>query len=597
MGTTAAGRAGPAAIDKCVGSVAIAAKVDSAAAVPSAGRIPGAGRSATGGTTAIVGRDRDARATGATPAPTVVARTGTGPLVVTGPGARAVEIGPTGRAGIVPLARIVPVARAAPVVGFGETGRERIAPVAGIAATGRAGKGPTAGVAVIGPTDPAETAPADGIAVTGPIGRGVTGPRAPLVLVTGPTGRVEMRPVAGIGATVPVVRGVPAAGCAEIGPAPGTAGATRGATRRPATAAAPYAATPVAATGEAGTGETATHGIRGTATPGIGGTARTAMPVAGRRGRAGFLLAPTNDAPAGTDREVTGRDATGREVTGRDATGREVTGLDTTGRTAKGRDATGHDDGPRREGPRRDGPNRDGPRGDGPRRDGPIRDKPADQYRREPDPEPEAVALPEDLDPRTLGGEVRGQLRALARGIAEQVSLRHWSRPGELIDEDPEAALAHALAARRLASRIAAVREAVGLAAYRAGEWQTAIGELRAYHRMCGRQTHLAVLADCERALGPPGAGDRPLPHRRPARSWPRPRPWSCSSWRPARAPTSASGEAAVAMLQVRELTLATTSRGWRGCGTRTPTRCSASGARTRPGSGSPGRRRPTRTR
>ncbi|SCL53583.1 hypothetical protein GA0070603_1630 [Micromonospora chersina] len=60
------------------------------------------------------------------------------------------------------------------------------------------------------------------------------------------------------------------------------------------------------------------------------------------------------------------------------------------------------------------------------------------------------------------------------------------------------------MAARRLASRIAAVREAVGLAAYHAGEWQTAIAELRTYHRMTGLQSHLAVLADCERALGRP---------------------------------------------------------------------------------------------
>jgi hypothetical protein len=60
------------------------------------------------------------------------------------------------------------------------------------------------------------------------------------------------------------------------------------------------------------------------------------------------------------------------------------------------------------------------------------------------------------------------------------------------------------MAARRLASRIAAVREAVGLAAYAAGEWQTAIAEIRTYHRMTGRQNHLAVLADCERALGRP---------------------------------------------------------------------------------------------
>jgi tetratricopeptide (TPR) repeat protein len=60
------------------------------------------------------------------------------------------------------------------------------------------------------------------------------------------------------------------------------------------------------------------------------------------------------------------------------------------------------------------------------------------------------------------------------------------------------------VAARRLASRIPAVREAVGLAAYHAGEWQTAIAELRTYHRMTGRRSHLAVLADCERALGRP---------------------------------------------------------------------------------------------
>ncbi|MFG3701938.1 Replicase polyprotein 1ab [Micromonospora sp. NPDC047620] len=90
---------------------------------------------------------------------------------------------------------------------------------------------------------------------------------------------------------------------------------------------------------------------------------------------------------------------------------------------------------------------------------------------------------------------------SLAKPVAETVA-RHLVATGQLIDEDPAEALAHALAARRLASRIAAVREAVGLAAYHAGEWQTAIAELRTYHRMTGLQSHLAVLADCERALG-----------------------------------------------------------------------------------------------
>ncbi|MEU4570113.1 Replicase polyprotein 1ab [Micromonospora sp. NPDC023956] len=92
---------------------------------------------------------------------------------------------------------------------------------------------------------------------------------------------------------------------------------------------------------------------------------------------------------------------------------------------------------------------------------------------------------------------------SLAKPVAETVA-RHLVATGQLIDEDPAEALAHALAARRLAARISAVREAVGLAAYHAGEWQTAIAELRTYHRMSGLQSHLAVLADCERALGRP---------------------------------------------------------------------------------------------
>jgi len=111
--------------------------------------------------------------------------------------------------------------------------------------------------------------------------------------------------------------------------------------------------------------------------------------------------------------------------------------------------------------------------------------------------------IPEDIEATDLDGEVRAELLSLARPVADSVA-RHLVAAGQLIDEDPEEAMAHALAARRLASRIAVVREAVGLAAYAAGEWQTAIAELRTYHRMSGKQTHLAVLADCERALGRP---------------------------------------------------------------------------------------------
>ncbi|WP_412542855.1 hypothetical protein R8Z50_10345 [Longispora sp. K20-0274] len=75
---------------------------------------------------------------------------------------------------------------------------------------------------------------------------------------------------------------------------------------------------------------------------------------------------------------------------------------------------------------------------------------------------------------------------------------------GELVDVDAKQALEHALVARRLAARIPAVREAVGIAAYLCAEWQLAIAELRTYHRLSGKQTHIAMIADCERAQGRP---------------------------------------------------------------------------------------------
>jgi tetratricopeptide (TPR) repeat protein len=81
---------------------------------------------------------------------------------------------------------------------------------------------------------------------------------------------------------------------------------------------------------------------------------------------------------------------------------------------------------------------------------------------------------------------------------------KHLVAAGRLVDEDPQAALAHAYAARAHAARIGAVREAVGVTAYHAGEWAVALSELRAVRRMNGSVEHLAVEADCERALGRP---------------------------------------------------------------------------------------------
>jgi tetratricopeptide (TPR) repeat protein len=107
------------------------------------------------------------------------------------------------------------------------------------------------------------------------------------------------------------------------------------------------------------------------------------------------------------------------------------------------------------------------------------------------------------VDPRDLDPAVRGALRGLDPRNADKVAA-HLVAAGTLVEEDPEAALAHARAARDRASRVAAVREAVGVAAYFAGDYAEAAREIRAYRRMSGDQGYRAVLADCERALGRP---------------------------------------------------------------------------------------------
>jgi tetratricopeptide (TPR) repeat protein len=94
-------------------------------------------------------------------------------------------------------------------------------------------------------------------------------------------------------------------------------------------------------------------------------------------------------------------------------------------------------------------------------------------------------------------------LRGLDPRNADKVAA-HLVAAGTLLDEDPEASLAHARAARDRASRVAAVREAVGVAAYYAGDYAEAAREIRAYRRMSGDTAYRAVLADCERAQGRP---------------------------------------------------------------------------------------------
>jgi tetratricopeptide (TPR) repeat protein len=118
--------------------------------------------------------------------------------------------------------------------------------------------------------------------------------------------------------------------------------------------------------------------------------------------------------------------------------------------------------------------------------------------------------VPENVDPQLLDRDVRAELRSLAKPNAEAVA-RYLVAAGQAVDSDPARALAFARAARARAGRVAAVREAVGVAAYHAGEWTEALTELRTARRISGDPRNLALLADCERALGKPAQAVRYL--------------------------------------------------------------------------------------
>jgi tetratricopeptide (TPR) repeat protein len=111
--------------------------------------------------------------------------------------------------------------------------------------------------------------------------------------------------------------------------------------------------------------------------------------------------------------------------------------------------------------------------------------------------------LPEDITGAELDRAIGAQLKGLPEKLAARVA-RHLAAAGMLLDDDPETAYQHTLAARARAPRLAVVREATGEAAYAAGHYAEALAELRAAKRMNGATAYLPIMADCHRALGRP---------------------------------------------------------------------------------------------
>ncbi|MDR1448176.1 MAG: hypothetical protein LBI63_04360 [Candidatus Ancillula sp.] len=72
------------------------------------------------------------------------------------------------------------------------------------------------------------------------------------------------------------------------------------------------------------------------------------------------------------------------------------------------------------------------------------------------------------------------------------------------LDTLPQKALEEAKKAVKIVSRLAVVREMLGLAAYKSGEWSLAIRELKTARRLNGLSDYLPIIADSYRGLGQP---------------------------------------------------------------------------------------------
>jgi hypothetical protein len=76
-----------------------------------------------------------------------------------------------------------------------------------------------------------------------------------------------------------------------------------------------------------------------------------------------------------------------------------------------------------------------------------------------------------------------------------------------VVDDDPELAHQHALAAQSRAQRIGVVRETVGITAYLTGDFALCLRELRTHRRLSGDNAHVPMMIDAERGLGRPERG------------------------------------------------------------------------------------------
>jgi tetratricopeptide (TPR) repeat protein len=124
--------------------------------------------------------------------------------------------------------------------------------------------------------------------------------------------------------------------------------------------------------------------------------------------------------------------------------------------------------------------------------------------------------MPKSLTPKSGKGraapagpklprELADEITRTARPTDQQVAVSRLARAIELLERgDPGAAAVEAQKAKVAAPRASCIREVLGMALYGQGKWKEALGELKAYRRISGRNDQNHVMADCLRGMGRP---------------------------------------------------------------------------------------------
>ena len=218
---------------------------------------------------------------------------------------------------------------------------------------------------------------------------------------------------------------------------------------------------------------------------------------------------PTGDRPR-SDKPRSDKPRSDRPRSDRPRSGRPSSDRSGGGRPASDRPRS---DRPSSDRPRSDRPSSDRSGGGRPASDRPRSDRPSSDRarsdrspRRDDDESRESRGpwIPEEIQFEDLDKSVRFELQTLPETLQERVGRHLLAAEVALSEDDMKTALEHSRQAKKLAGRVAVVREANGTMEYLAGEYAAALNELRAVRRMTGSNDFVAMMADCERGLGRP---------------------------------------------------------------------------------------------